>query len=107
MAMFWSGLSRRCLATLAVVALLGLGTVGLHHFYVDAMGGHETAHDCLTCRIVGASAAVVASTTAGLTADRVFRTLSFQSLGIEHAGFIVRRGSRAPPAGLELLSVAF
>jgi len=99
-----SGLSRRCFVALAVAALLGLGTVGLHHLYVDAMGGGEAAHDCLTCRVVGSSVALLGVMIATITACHVFPAPSFPSLGIEHAGFAVRLGSRAPPTGFEPLA---
>jgi hypothetical protein len=107
MSMIRTRLARRCLAALAVVALLGLGTVSLHHFYTDAMTGDEAGHDCLTCRVIGSSVALIAATFAGLCVSRAFAAPSFPSLGLEHVGFRVRLGSRAPPAALELLSVAF
>jgi len=43
----------------------------------------------------------------GVTTCQISAAHSLPSLGIEHAGFTVRLGSRAPPAALEPLFVAY
>ena len=91
------GFARRCVAMFALLAVVGLGTVGLHHLYTDAFDADARVHDCVTCRAVGSAVALLTAT----IVVRAFRLLFVESravpLGIEHGGFKPRLRSRAPP----------
>lgn len=94
------GFTRRWLTALAVAALLGLGTFGLHHIYADAFGLDDTAHDCLTCRVVGSTVAMLAAAIAAFAAPRVFAGPPSLPVGLENACHTIRAGSRAPPVAV-------
>lgn len=94
------GFTRRCLAAFAVLAVLGLGTVGLHHLYADALDGDGAAHECVTCRAVSSAVALLTVAIVVRALQVLFVETPPTRLGIEHAGFKTRLRSRAPPIGI-------
>jgi len=94
------GFTRRCLAAFAVLAVIGLGTVGLYHLYVDALDGDAAAHECVTCRAVGSAVALLTTAIVVRALRLFFVETPPIRLGIEHAGFKTRLRSRAPPIGI-------
>jgi hypothetical protein len=89
--------TRRWLAALAATVVVGLGTFGLHHLYADGFDAHDLAHDCLTCKVVSASAALVSAQPASITSMLVVSAPRVPAREPTHAASQTPCSPRAPP----------
>lgn len=88
---------RRATATLAVLAVLGLGTFGLYHVYAEALVGNDLGHECVTCKVVGSTRALVVSPSTTLQVVTVADSVILPESRLPGRRLAAARGSRAPP----------
>jgi hypothetical protein len=88
---------RRWVAVMATVAIVGLGTFGLHHLYSDALDGEHPAHDCMTCRVVGSPNAVAAAQQHPALMTLAVAAPVVAPHQVDQPGFSTIHGSRGPP----------
>jgi hypothetical protein len=89
--------TRRWLAALAATVVVGLGTFGLHHLYADGLDAHDVAHECVTCKVVSASAALVSARPASTTFLFVEPAPCMPAAEPAVAASSTPRSPRAPP----------